>query len=46
MRELLEAARATAKASRESVDHGRVVPDILQQILAKLDKIENGRERD
>ena len=41
MRELLEAARATAKASRESVDHGRVVPDILQQILAKLDKIEN-----
>jgi hypothetical protein len=41
MRELLDAARATAKATRESVDYGRVVPDILQQILAKLDKLEN-----
>ncbi|NNM74527.1 hypothetical protein [Enterovirga aerilata] len=41
MRELLDAARATAKASRESVEYGRVVPDILQQILAKLDKIED-----
>ncbi len=41
MRELLDAARATAKATREGVDHSRVVPDILTQILAKLDKIEN-----
>jgi hypothetical protein len=40
-RELLEAARATAKAARENVDHARVVPDILTQILAKLDKIED-----
>ncbi len=41
VRELLEAARATAKATREGVDHSRVVPDILTQILTKLDKIEN-----
>ena len=41
MRDLLEAARATAKATREAVDYGRVVPDILTQVLAKLDKIEN-----
>jgi hypothetical protein len=41
MRELLEAARATAKAARENVDYARVVPDILTQILAKLDKIED-----
>jgi hypothetical protein len=40
-RELLEAARATAKATRESVEHSRVVPDILTQILTKLDKIED-----
>jgi hypothetical protein len=40
-RELLEAARATAKATRESVEHSRIVPDILTQILAKLDKIED-----
>ena len=40
-RELLEAARATAKAARENVDYARVVPDILTQILAKLDKIED-----
>lgn len=45
MRELLDAARATAKATRESVDYGRVVPDILQQILAKLDKIEDKVDR-
>ena len=40
-RELLEAARATAKAARENVDYARVVPDILTQILTKLDKIED-----
>lgn len=41
MRELIDAAKATAKATRENVDHARVVPDILTQILAKLDKLEN-----
>ncbi len=41
LRELLDAARATAKATREGVEHSRVVPDILTQILTKLDKIEN-----
>ena len=41
VRELLDAARATAKATREGVEHSRVVPDILTQILTKLDKIEN-----
>ena len=40
IRELLDAAKATAKASRENVDYIRVVPDILYQILAKLDKVE------
>jgi hypothetical protein len=40
-RELIEAAKATAKATREAVDYARVTPDILTQILAKLDKIEN-----
>ncbi|WP_201832326.1 hypothetical protein [Microvirga zambiensis] len=40
MRELIEATQAIAKASRENVDHARVVPDLLYQILAKLDKIE------
>ena len=41
LRELIEAARATAKATRENVDYARVTPDILTQILAKLDKIED-----
>jgi hypothetical protein len=41
IRELIEAAQATAKASRENVDYSRVVPDLLYQILAKLDKIED-----
>ncbi|MBZ6075362.1 hypothetical protein [Microvirga puerhi] len=41
IRELLDAVKATAKASRENVDYTRVVPDILFQILAKLDKIED-----
>lgn len=41
MRDLLEAARATAKATRESVDYNRTVPDILTQILIKLDKLED-----
>lgn len=41
MRELIEATQAAAKASRENVDYARVVPDLLYQILAKLDKIEN-----
>ena len=40
-RELLEAAKATAKATRDSLDYVRVTPDLLYQILAKLDKIEN-----
>jgi uncharacterized membrane protein len=40
IRELVEAMQATAKASRENVDYARVVPDLLYQILAKLDKIE------
>ena len=41
IRELLDAAKATAKATRENVDYARVVPDILFQILTKLDKLEN-----
>jgi hypothetical protein len=41
VRELIEASKATAKATRESVDYARVTPDILTQILAKLDKIED-----
>ena len=41
MRELVEAARATAKATREGIEYSRVVPDILTQILTKLDKIED-----
>ena len=41
LRELIEAAKATAKTSRESVDYARVTPDLLTQILAKLDKIED-----
>jgi hypothetical protein len=41
IRELIEAAQATAKASRENVDYSRVVPDLLYQILTKLDKIED-----
>ena len=39
-RELLEAAKATAKATRDSLDYVRVTPDLLYQILAKLDKVE------
>ena len=41
MRELIEATQAVAKASRENVDHARVVPELLYQILTKLDKIED-----
>lgn len=41
IRALLDAARETAKATRESVDYARVVPDLLSQILAKLDKLED-----
>ena len=41
LRALVEAAKATAAAVRENVDYARVTPDILTQILAKLDKIEN-----
>ena len=41
IRALLDSARETAKATRESVDYARVVPDILQQILTKLDKLED-----
>jgi hypothetical protein len=40
-REMLEAAKATAKATRENLEYARVVPDMLFQILAKLDKIED-----
>ncbi len=40
-RELLEAAKATAKATREAVDYARVTPDLLFQILTKLDKLED-----
>jgi hypothetical protein len=40
-REWLEAAKATAKATRENADYARVVPDILFQILTKLDKLED-----
>jgi hypothetical protein len=39
-RELLDAAKATAKATQESLNYNRVTPDILFQILAKLDKLE------
>jgi hypothetical protein len=45
IRELIEAAQATAKASRENVDYARVVPDLLYQILTKLDKIEDKLDR-
>jgi hypothetical protein len=41
LRALVEAAKATAASVREGVDYARVTPDILTQILAKLDKIEN-----
>ena len=41
MRELLDAAKATAKATRENVDYTRVVPDMLLQIQVKLDKLED-----
>jgi hypothetical protein len=39
-RELIDATKATAKAMQESLDYARVTPDILHQILAKLDKLE------
>ncbi len=39
-RELIDAAKATAKATQESLDYARVTPDILHQILTKLDKLE------
>ncbi len=45
LRELVEAAKATAKAARENVDYTRATPDILTQILAKLDKIEDKLRR-
>ena len=41
MRELVDAARATAKATQDGLEYSRVVPDILTQVLAKLDKLEN-----
>ncbi|WP_262273453.1 hypothetical protein [Microvirga yunnanensis] len=41
IRELIDATKAAAKASRENVDYNRVIPDILTQILAKLDKFED-----
>ncbi len=39
-RELIEAAKATAKATRETVTYVSVTPDLLHQILTKLDKLE------
>jgi hypothetical protein len=45
LQELLEAARETAKATREGVDYSRVVPDLLVQLLTKLDKIESKLDR-
>jgi hypothetical protein len=41
MRELLDAAKATAKATRDNLDYAKVTPDLLYQILTKLDKIED-----
>jgi hypothetical protein len=41
MRELIDATRESAKAAQENIEYARVVPDILTQILAKLDKLEN-----
>ena len=41
MKEIVDLMRAAATSARESVDYQRVVPDILTQILAKLDKIED-----
>lgn len=41
MRDLIDATRESAKAAQENVEYARVVPDILTQILAKLDKLEN-----
>jgi hypothetical protein len=41
LRALVEAAKATAASVREATDYARVTPDILTQILAKLDKIED-----
>ena len=41
MRELIDATKAGTKAAQENVEYSRVVPDILTQILAKLDKLEN-----
>lgn len=45
IRELLDAAKETAKATRENVNYERTVPDILFQILAKLDKLESKLDR-
>jgi hypothetical protein len=45
LQQLLDAARETAKATREGVDYSRVVPDLLVQLLTKLDKIENKLDR-
>lgn len=41
IRELLDAAKATAKATRDNVDYVRVMPDMMYQILTKLDKLED-----
>ena len=38
---LRASAEVTAKSTRETVEYVRVTPDLLHQILAKLDKIEN-----
>lgn len=48
IRELLDSTAATAKATRELVEYNRVVPDLLTQILTKLDKMEDklGRMED
>jgi hypothetical protein len=41
MAEVFDTAKATVQARRETVDYVRATLEILQQILAKLDKGEN-----
>ena len=45
LRELIAISREIARTNREGVDYGRVVPDLLTQILAKLDKLEDKLDR-
>ena len=41
MADLVQSARAIAKNTRDTVEYVRVQPDMLSQVLAKLDKIED-----